>query len=135
MNTLQVLTYNHDKKGISWVYPHIKGAPPSPRYQHTMVHFPEANCLIMYGGRSTPFAKSSAKYNLDDLVVLNLEYMAWVSPKMSGDTSIKTRYAHSSTIHSGKMLVFGGKFSEDYIESGLSILELSTPISFVTNSH
>lgn len=133
INSLQVLTYNQEKGALTWEYPSVKGSPPSPRYQHTMNYFSETNCLIVYGGRGHSISANSplpAKHCYEDVFVLNIETLSWVFPKTGGDTNFKARFAHACTIFAGQMLVFGGKSNEEYIETGISILELSNDLQY-----
>ena len=74
------------------------GAPPAPRYGHTMNFFEEGNYLIIHGGRSDKM-NDSIFYN--DTYLLELSRLQWINvdlcfedPKMQ----VYSRYGHAGII-------------------------------------
>ena len=84
-NTLSILKLgNHATKNY-WMEPQTSGAPPSPRYQHCMVHMPHLNLLVVHGGRTSKNVRVSPENKLQNFLNPNSNYKSEISeaPKMN----------------------------------------------------
>lgn len=88
------------KKPCEWVKLEIKGAPPEPRYSHSMNYYEPGNYLIVHGGRND---MTSDSFALSDTYVLELAKLEWYQVKLyseGDDFKVYNRCGHSSIVFS-----------------------------------
>ena len=123
VNTLKVLKF--ENKTYSWVFPDVKGISPICRFKHTATFYEPLGLLILFGGRNDSVYESTGSFCLDDIQILNLEYMQWSSVNMQGHNSDIARCSHSAAIFGNNLLIFGGLHGNEYATSAIRHIELS----------
>ena len=100
----------------------VSGAPPCPRYLHTINYYEEGNFLILFGGRDD----INEDYAKDDIFILELSKLEWIEVKVYFDSNVNLfpRCSHCSIIVGNKFIVFGGMNNNNYIGSSLFFVEL-----------
>lgn len=61
----------------------------------------------------------------DDIKVLSLDDLTWMSPKVSGQHLTKDLFGHSACELNGQMIVFGGMTKGQFTQNKAEVLELS----------
>jgi len=90
-----------------------------------MVHYKPLGLLIIYGGKNDGPNNKTGNIYLNDICILNLELMSWMSSTSYGMILHIPRYHHAATITGSKMLIFGGLEPNEYARDNLSLVELS----------
>ena len=111
-------------KKLKWYSPDIKGKPPSPRYFHSMSYYDKGNILIIHGGRNDAVSENAA---LNDTFVFDLENFEWMEVNLYFQLSrfkVLNRCAHQSIVFSNKLIILGVMNNNNYIGSGLFIVNL-----------
>ncbi|KAK9692159.1 hypothetical protein RND81_09G244700 [Saponaria officinalis] len=101
-----------------WIQPMCRGTPPSPRESHTATLFGDEK-LVVFGGSG----EGAGNY-LNDLHVLDLRNMSWVSCKVNGRIP-PPRDSHTSTAFGGKIFVYGGDCGDRYL-GDVDVLDVET---------
>lgn len=120
---LKILRFENG--GLEFLYPNTKGQAPTPRYQHTMVHYPKENLLIVYGGRNDSMSALRGTFTYSNLVLFNLENLCWMTVNAAGPNTGGARFSHCAAVHKDRMLVFGGLRDSAFVNDDMRILELS----------
>jgi len=123
LNSLKILTLT--KTGALWKHPSIKGKFPAPRYGHSMLVYDNLGLIIVYGGRNDQLLNTGDCTDFNQISVLSLELMAWMTLSNTGSTLIMPRYNHAATIAGNTMIIFGGLEPESYSTDDLAITEIS----------
>lgn len=134
-SSLKILQYDYSSRGLTWIYPSVKGVPPKARYHHNMVYYPELECLMVVGGISVGKDKDK-DIRVDHFAILNLETLVWSIPHMMGREGFPSRFGHCSCIYNEQLMVFGGKAENRQFAFGLDYVELSNyhHILFMVNN-
>ena len=90
-----------------WFRPECKGIPPSPRESHTATLVGDEK-LVIFGGSG----EGGANY-LNDLHILDLRTMRWISPVVNGDLPVP-RDSHCASAVGNKLFVYGGDRGDQY---------------------
>ncbi|KAF6170920.1 hypothetical protein GIB67_014737 [Kingdonia uniflora] len=107
-----------DIKTKEWVNPKCDGTPPSPRESHTATIVGDEK-LVIFGGSG----EGEGNY-LNDLHVLDLKAMRWISPEVKG-TLPAPRDSHIAVAIGNKLLVYGGDCGDRY-HGEVDILDMET---------
>lgn len=99
MNKLFILKLN--TKPLQYIIPDTVGTPPIGRYGHCSDFLKEKNYFLVYGGRNDDIYAFEGKSVLNDIHLLNLEFMAWCKVKI-GLINPSPRYNSSSFYHGNK---------------------------------
>ena len=109
----------------------IKGKPPIPRFQASMVNVQANNCqlVVIYGGRNDQIFTRTNNVALNDICVLNLNTREWEPVAMFGHMPC-SRWSHSMIASNGfdvfntwdedmpaqndKLFIFGGIMLNSY---------------------
>mmetsp|Transcript_22142 Transcript_22142/g.19686 ORF Transcript_22142/g.19686 Transcript_22142/m.19686 type:complete len:137 (-) Transcript_22142:4-414(-) len=115
--------------------------PPCPRYQHSMVHMPKLNLLVVHGGRTSqnvktkkffnpstksiksPSALSTPKkgFTLGDIYALKLDSLEWIKIIYPYEENLARSNHCMARISNDSLIIFGGNAinstycSSDYI--------------------
>ncbi|KAM7478484.1 hypothetical protein LguiA_026697 [Lonicera macranthoides] len=103
------------KKKAMWLYPKIMGFNPPERWGHSSCF--SNGFLYVFGG-------CCGGLHFSDILVLNLETMAWTNLKTRG-TGPGPRDSHSAVLVGHKMIVFGGTNGSKKVND-LHIFDLRT---------
>ncbi|KAJ8619402.1 hypothetical protein MRB53_027931 [Persea americana] len=103
VNDLHVL----DLRTNEWSQPICKGHPPSPRESHTATVV-GGDRLVVFGGSG----EGEGNY-LNDVHVLDLKTMKWISPEVKGDLPAP-RDSHTAVAIENKLIVYGGDCGDRY---------------------
>ncbi|KAM7470048.1 hypothetical protein LguiA_008231 [Lonicera macranthoides] len=114
VNDLHIL----DLRSREWARPNCKGVPPSPRESHTATLVGEDK-LVIFGGSG----EGVSNY-LNDLHVLDLKTMWWISPEVKGDVPVP-RDSHSAVAIANKLFVYGGDCGDRY-QGNVDMLDMDT---------
>ncbi|KAL3677629.1 hypothetical protein R1sor_027577 [Riccia sorocarpa] len=102
LSELFTVRISEDGSSYEWSQPPSPvGAKPGPISQHTSCLFKEGRSMVVFGGY-----RSSVGL-LNELWILDLQWMIWSSPEFFG-TPPSRRRGHGAAIIGSKMLVFGG---------------------------
>lgn len=124
LGVLKILQYDYSNRGLTWVYPSVKGIPPKARYHHNMIYYPELESLIVVGGICVGKDKEKDT-RVDHFAILNLETLVWTVPQLLGREGLPPRFGHCSSIYNGQLMIFGGQSESRQLIFGVDLVELS----------
>ena len=112
------------QRPLTWLVPETKGKPPAPRCQHVVLHYYGLNALIIHGGRNDRAPNAHSKGgSFDDVAMLNLETLQWISVTTHG-LGRSARFSHCAGVIGTKIIIFGGMSFSEYMDSTIEIAEL-----------
>ncbi|XP_030546990.1 acyl-CoA-binding domain-containing protein 4-like isoform X2 [Rhodamnia argentea] len=114
VNDLHVL----DLRTKEWTQPNFRGRPPCPRESHSATLVGNDK-MVIFGGSG----QGEANY-LNDLHVLDLETMRWMSPEVEGEIPVP-RDSHSAVAMENKLVVYGGDCGNRYL-GDVDVLDTDT---------
>jgi hypothetical protein len=114
INELHVL----DLQSGEWTQPAVEGNPPSARESHSATLVGDSK-MVIFGGSG----EGKGNY-LNDVHVLDVKAMKWISPEVRGETPAK-RDSHSAVAVGNKIVVYGGDCGDHYL-GDVDILDLFT---------
>lgn len=121
-NSLHIIHLN--SRPYNWTTPVTSGAPPEPRFQHTLTYFPELCLLVVYGGRQD--TKSASGYRCFGTVHLfHLDTFTWLTVNPGGAVP-ESRCAHAAAALGSRLIVFGGLHNSHYAGNDTFSLELNS---------
>ena len=121
-NSLYILKLG--RRPLEWISPEFSGNPPSPRFLHTTLYNPHLNLLIVFGGR-VDLARTSAYTCFNDIFLLDLQSMTWLTVKVIGDVPLG-RSGHTGETADCKVFIFGGVTNTSYCSGDIWMLELDS---------
>lgn len=100
------------------------GRPPCPRIMHSATVFKDwhkHNHLVIYGGRNDTIYARTQNVALNDICLLNLHRLEWITLAMYGPMPC-SRWSHCFTLNRGGdtadgFLIFGGVNLRNYCKS------------------
>lgn len=98
-NKLFVLQFG--SKPLKFRIPKTVGKPPVGRFGHCAHFIKDKNYYLVYGGRNDHIFSNTGISVLEDIQILNLEFMTWCRVKV-GITKAGPRYNFSSFYHGKK---------------------------------
>lgn len=114
VNDLHVL----DLRSKEWTQLNFRGKPPCPRESHSATLIGNDK-MVVFGGSG----QGEANY-LNDLHILDLETMRWMSPEVKGEIPVP-RDSHSAVAMENKLVVYGGDCGNRYL-GDVDILDTDT---------
>ncbi|KAF8018317.1 hypothetical protein BT93_H3266 [Corymbia citriodora subsp. variegata] len=114
VNDLHVL----DLRSKEWTQPNFRGKPPCPRESHSATLIGNDK-MVVFGGSG----QGEANY-LNDLHILDLETMRWMSPEVKGEIPVP-RDSHSAVAMENKLVAYGGDCGNRYL-GDVDILDTDT---------
>ena len=108
---------------LKWIIPETYGIPPTPRYMHSINFMPKSNMIVVFGGRNDSLYKSSGKCFLNDVCLLSLDSLTWVTIQTFGDIP-SPRCFHAAEVLENSLIIMGG-IGTEVINSKLYILEIN----------
>eukprot|EP00397_Hematodinium_sp_SG-2012_P040540 GEMP01044437.1.p1 GENE.GEMP01044437.1~~GEMP01044437.1.p1 ORF type:complete len:307 (+),score=59.66 GEMP01044437.1:328-1248(+) len=93
-----------------------QGTPPDPRYGHS---------ATLVGSRVVYFGGRGQKEHFRDLHALDMQTMTWFQGPASCGAPI-ARHGHTSTLHDGRLFVYGGVCENFLYFDGMQSLDLSS---------
>jgi len=110
-----------DTETHTWFQPRVAlGKGATPRAYHTATRIKTG--LFIFGGSTAKKAGESGL--LGDLVIFDLQRMAWESKDVRGKKP-RARFMHSAELCEGKLIVYGGSDGTKSL-SDVSVLDVST---------
>lgn len=103
-----------------WQIPEYSGKSPSERICHSATHIPEANTIVVFGGRDD---KLMNPY-FCDLYALRVIEKEWVTLEVSGEIP-RPRASHIAFGFKSKLMIMGGVNLEGYQYQGIQIAEFN----------
>ncbi|KAI6692347.1 hypothetical protein NL676_020057 [Syzygium grande] len=114
VNDLHVL----DLRSKEWTQLNFRGKPPCPRESHSATLIGNDK-MVVFGGSG----QGEANY-LNDLHILDLETMRWMSPEVKGEIPVP-RDSHSAVAMENRLVVYGGDCGNRYL-GDVDILDTDT---------
>ena len=68
-----------------WIVLDIAGAPPEPRYFHSMDYFESNNMIVIFGGRIESI-NYKENFSLNDVWLMDLKSLEWINLACKGNT-------------------------------------------------
>lgn len=123
----ELFLLNIGTRPLSWTRPETQGAPPSPRFQHSMVYNEKLNVIVIFGGRVD--SNNSTQYTcFNDLYVLKMDNLLWTTVRVLGNVPVP-RSGHCTAAIGSKVYIFAGASTNTYCNGDLFMLELSPKIA------
>lgn len=99
--------------------------PPMARYFHSASVYKKQ--LIIFGGMGYSRLTNDGLCVLDDITVLDVETMCWITPTIQPSLySPQSRYAHLSSVTEDKLIVVGGQDLDNNYLDEMNVLNLKT---------
>ncbi|KAG2198460.1 hypothetical protein INT47_004447 [Mucor saturninus] len=99
--------------------------PPMARYFHSTSVYKKQ--LIIFGGMGYSRLTNDGLCVLDDITVLDVETMCWITPNIQPSLySPQSRYAHLSSVTEDKLIVMGGQDLDNNYLDEMNVLNLKT---------
>ncbi|KAI7890226.1 uncharacterized protein EV154DRAFT_544159 [Mucor mucedo] len=99
--------------------------PPMARYFHSTSVYKKQ--LIIFGGMGYSRLTNDGLCVLDDITVLDVETMCWITPNIQPSLySPQSRYAHLSSVTEDKLIVVGGQDLDNNYLDEMNVLNLKT---------
>jgi len=90
-----------------------------------MLVYDALGLIIVYGGRNDQLLNTGDCTDFNQISVLSLELMAWMTLSNTGSTLIMPRYNHAASIAGNTMVIFGGLEPEGYTTEDLALTKIS----------
>ncbi len=123
-----------------WTKPQVEGMPPPARYGHSMIHYPGANILVIFGGRNNDARELTTSYYGDVWVLALEKRLVWTQWVQRGSPAVpavvpEARYSHCACLFGAAILVFGGLTEGNYCRATVCALRLGQNPDPVPLSH
>lgn len=124
-NELHLL--NIGTRPLTWSRPETQGAPPSPRFQHSMAFNEKLNVIVIFGGRVD--VSNSTQYTcFNDLYILKMDNLLWTTVRVLGNVPVP-RSGHCTASIGSKIYLFAGVSTNTYCNGDLFMLELNPKVA------